>query len=223
MSEEASQFGYADSSWAALSAEDRALHRRIRPLPRVAYAVNHAVHRLENTLAQYASDSKEIGGTFDLVPDFQRGHVWHRDQQIAYIENVFRGTAPMVFKFNSPSYGQRDDPKADLAPGDFVCVDGLQRLTALRAFIAGDIKAFGDLTPTSLTGTSFDLKRMNWTCTFEVFDFTRRSELLQFYLDLNSGGTIHAPEELARVRGLLEVAIPAADAKPSSKRSSGPR
>lgn len=39
-----------------------------------------------------------------------------------------------------------------------------------------------------------------------IHTFTRRADLLQHYLDLNTGGTPHSAEEIARVRGLLNRA-----------------
>jgi hypothetical protein len=43
-----------------------------------------------------------------------------------------------------------------------------------------------------------------YTATFEIYAITRRRDLLQFYLDLNAGGTVHTTDELARVRALLK-------------------
>lgn len=53
----------------------------------------------------------------------------------------------------------------------------------------------------------------NWT--MEVFNIASRADLLQFYLDLNSGGVVHTPEELSRVGGLLDEAR-ASSSKPST-------
>lgn len=205
MNTEAAKYGYAESSWENLSEFDRQLLREIRPMPRATYSVNHSLARLEQTLEGYEKDTNEMNGTFNLNPDFQRGHVWTREQQVAYVENVFRGIAPMLFKFNAPSFGSITG--GDIPPGDFVCVDGLQRLTALREFLAGKFKVFGAYDHDSLKGTPFDSRRLNLTCVFEIFTFTHRADLLQFYLDLNSGGTVHAPEEIERVKQLRDQAL----------------
>jgi len=208
MTTEANKYGLSDAVWDRMGAADHDLMRLIRPLPRAVYAVDHPIRRLETSLESYAADSEKSGGTFDLNPDFQRGHVWTRAQQVAYVENVFRGIAPVTFKFNCRLMSGRDATVGDIHPGDFVCVDGLQRLTALRAFLRGDFGVFGDKRPADFDATTFDIKRLTWTCKFEIFDFNFRADLLQFYLDLNAGGTIHAPEELDRVRGLLAKAGP---------------
>ncbi len=42
--------------------------------------------------------------------------------------------------------------------------------------------------------------------TMEMFNIASRADLLQFYLDLNSGGVVHTDDELARVGQLLAEA-----------------
>lgn len=67
-----------------------------------------------------------------LCPDFQRGHVWTEEQQSKYIEFILRGgKTGRDFYFN---WNRKTD--------ELVCVDGLQRTTALLHFITGDIKVF---------------------------------------------------------------------------------
>jgi hypothetical protein len=80
------------------------------------------------------------------------------------------------------------------------CVDGLQRLTAVRRFLAGEIKAFG-MVAKEFTGTPFDPRR--YMLRMAVHVYQTRAELLQYYIDLNAGGTPHEPEEIERVRALL--------------------
>lgn len=78
-------------------------------------------------------------------------------------------------------------------------VDGLQRLTAIRAFINDEIKVFG-----SRYSEFEDSIRQTNTMRLNVNDLRTRAEVLQWYLDFNSGGTVHSDEELAFVAGLLE-------------------
>jgi len=70
-----------------------------------------------------------------LNPDFQRGHVWTEEQQIAYMEYLLMGgnNARTIY-FNKPSWG---DFRARSGYDEFVCVDGLQRLTAVRKYCSG--------------------------------------------------------------------------------------
>ena len=90
--------------------------------------------------------------------------------------------------------------KSDKAGKTGSCVDGLQRYTAITEFVKGNVKPFG-LTAEQLKGTQFSVNRFH--VKVAVHNFTQRSELLNHYVSMNSGGTPHSAEEIARVRALL--------------------
>lgn len=50
------------------------------------YEVDIPLNYLERTLQSYIED-----WGLEMNPDFQRGNVWTREQQIAYVEFFFRG------------------------------------------------------------------------------------------------------------------------------------
>lgn len=132
-----------------------------------------------------------------LCPDFQRGRVWTEEQKIAYVEFIMMGgnSANTVY-FNMPSWGIGNAPTEY---DDFVCVDGLQRITALLAFLNNEIKVFGSYF-SEYEGTlpwDYEIK-------INVNNLKTRKEVLQWYLELNSTGTPHTQEELDRVKKLLE-------------------
>lgn len=191
-----------------MSIEDRnkALVELIKPLPKANYEVDIFLGRASPFLEATARDY----GGLEMCPDFQRGHVWTERQQVAYMEAFFRGALPsssLLLQFNCRDFG--DDPSAratptDLPPG-FQCLDGLQRYTAAQRFMDGEIKVFG-LSADDLAGTSFDPRRMNLRFRIAVFNFRTRAEVLAHYVALNSGGTPHSPEEIRRVRRLLDEA-----------------
>jgi len=198
----ADRFGLSERHWDSLSERDQGLYEKIRPLRNAAFKVDHFLGSLETGLAAYEKDAKSRGGVFDINPDFQRGHVWDRARQISFMENAFRGTAPMTIKLNCAGWDELGSKGlGDIPGGDIVCVDGLQRLTAVRDFIAGKYTVFGDETVETLEGTSFDIRRHRLT--IEMFTIKNRADLLQFYLDLNKGGVVHTEEELSRVEGML--------------------
>lgn len=203
-SNESERYGLSPEHWAHVSERERALYRTINPLRRAAYAVDQHVGLLQEALARMATAQESLGGKLDLQPDFQRGHVWSRDKQVAFVGNLIRGSAPATLRFNCPGWTGRNKP-GDLPPADMVCVDGLQRLTAIRAFLAGEFTVFGE-TAQSLDRTAFDLNRR--MVTFEVFDIAWRADLLAFYLDINSGGVNHTAEDLDRVRAMLAQTPP---------------
>ena len=131
-----------------------------------------------------------------MNPDFQRGHVWTEQQQIAFIEYFLKGgKSGKVIYFNHPHWGRYQENDMNM-----VCVDGLQRLTAIRRFINDEIRAFG-----GLYSEFEDTPRMIKNgIKFNVNDLQTKAEVLQWYLDMNYTGTPHTEEELDRVRKLLE-------------------
>jgi hypothetical protein len=193
------------------------LHDDVRPMPSSVYAVDCRLNDLEQFLQDQEQDMKSCGGVMELNPDFQRGHVWQRFQQVRYMESFLRKIAPDRIFFNCPSYQSPGAKKkaGDIPEGTFQCVDGLQRLTAVRAFVAGEFRVFAaddgsfeGYSADDLKGTSFDPRR--YTLKICVFEFDTRAELLQFYVDLNRGGVAHSDEEIQRVKELMASAKVAA-------------
>ena len=129
-----------------------------------------------------------------LNPDFQRGHVWTEQQQIAYCEYMLSGgIGARAILFNHP--GWMDDWK-----GDFVLVDGLQRVTAARRFMRNEIPVFGTL----LRDYEDKLYFGSPSFSIHVNNLSTRAAVLRWYLELNTGGVVHTDEEIDRVRVLLE-------------------
>jgi uncharacterized protein DUF262 len=135
----------------------------------------------------------------DPNPDFQRGYVWTPEQKTRYIEFALRGgkTGRDIYT-NHPSWNRIHGRSSDA----YVLVDGKQRLEAVFGFLHNRVPVFGghyfqEFTDAlHLTGPSF-----RW----HVNDLKTRAEVLQWYIDLNSGGTVHGDEEINRVRALLEA------------------
>lgn len=154
------------------------------------YQVNINLKYLLSTLKGYEED----GLQYD--PDFQRGHVWTEQQQIAFIEFLLRGgNTGRIIYFNHP--GWMGNWK-----GDFVVVDGLQRLTACKKFLNNEIPAFGHYYNEYEDRIPSDADLI-----FNVNNLKTRKEVLQWYIEFNSGGTIHTEEEINKVKKLLEDEI----------------
>ncbi|MCP4427240.1 MAG: hypothetical protein GY803_22355 [Chloroflexi bacterium] len=77
-------------------------------------------------------------------------------------------------------------------------VDGQQRITAVRAFLNGDILAYG-----AHFHEYEDRLPLHATFAFWVNNLPNRTDVLRWYLELNEGAIAHSPEELERVRQLL--------------------
>ena len=152
------------------------------------YRVDVPLAHLEDHVARMEEDLD-----LELNPDFQRGHVWDEPRQIAYVEYVLRGgLGSSEFRLNHPGWMKS-------WKGSFVLVDGLQRITALRRFLAGEIPAFG-----GYIGEYEDPEQLNmFTVAFRVNDLRTRADVLRWYLEINTGGVVHTAEEIERVEEML--------------------
>lgn len=134
----------------------------------------------------------------EMDPDFQRGHVWTREQQIAYVEFKLRGgSGSDIILLNRPGWMQAKPH------GNMVLVDGKQRLKAVMQFLANVIPVFGNTYFNDFEDNHLISK---YYLRFVVNNLETRKEVLQWYLELNSGGTPHSKQEIERVTKLWESA-----------------
>ena len=137
---------------------------------------------------------KEVNDyNLQLNPDFQRGHVWTEEQQIAYVEFFLKGgKSGRDFYFN-------------LNDDEYVCVDGLQRTTALMRFVNNEIKVFGQY----FDEFDFDKFLVEYQARAEFAiniyrnNLSSKKEILEWYVDMNSGGTPHSKEEIERIQKMI--------------------
>jgi uncharacterized protein with ParB-like and HNH nuclease domain len=157
-----------------------------------SYQVNMPLYYVSERIKEWQED--EYYG-LQLDPDFQRGHVWTENQQIAYIEYLLRGgKSARVIYFNKPNWRGDGTYEYD----DFVCVDGLQRLTAVIKFMNNEIKVFGNYLRDFEDKLSIDIDLL-----FNVNNLKTKKEVLQWYIEFNSGGTPHSKEEIEKVKKLI--------------------
>lgn len=136
------------------------------------------------------------GFGLDLVPDFQRGHVWTTEQQIRFVEFLLSGgKSNNIIYFNCPGWQTTNDSKKD-----FVLVDGLQRLTACLSFLENKLPVFGHYRDAITGKLSYSIGLV-----FHVNNLRTRAEVLTWYLEMNSNGTPHSTEEIARVQALRDA------------------
>ncbi len=153
------------------------------------YLIDVGWGQLESLIAQWSSEQE-----VDLDPDFQRAHVWTTEQQRRFVEYVLRGgAASREIYFNCSSWDRGYDTPLYL-------VDGKQRLTAVLAFLRGDLPAFGHYY-IEYHPSGFGIASVSFR--FYVNDLPTRADMLQWYLDLNDGGTQHTSAELQKVRNML--------------------
>lgn len=208
-----------DEYWNRLSPKHQALYLLVRPLPTAAYTVDWMLNGLEGMLARTKVDVEGAGGTFDLIPDFQRGHVWTPEQRSYFVEGLIRKTAQAKVLFNCPGWTKASADVGDIPDHTFECIDGLQRLTTLQMYMRGEVEVFGGYTAAQLKGSPFDTR--SFRLQISVYEFNWRSDLLQFYLDLNQGGTVHSEAELCRVREMAVAANIVKNNKLAARHASG--
>lgn len=160
-----------------------------------SYAVDYPFHYLVKHIEE---EVLKMG--LKLCPEFQRGHVWSVDQQRAYMEFLLRGgrTGRDIY-FNYPSW-HHQVPEG--AYNDYVCVDGLQRITAISKFVHNDLQVFG-----SYYEEYTDSPRIIAdTIRLHINDLKSYSAVLQWYIEMNAGGTPHSSDEIIRVQHLMDAA-----------------
>lgn len=161
-----------------------------------SWECNYGFVYLVDTIEKW-SNGIDTDVKLEMNPDFQRGHVWTEQQQIAFVESVLKGGAKnaRVIYLNNPNWMRYSDRPYR----DFVCVDGLQRYTAIKRFVKNEIKVFG-----YYLNEFEDKLRGKHDMRLNVNDLPTRKNVLQWYLEINSGGTIHTNEEIDKVKKLLE-------------------
>lgn len=156
---------------------------------------NYAVHAPWNMLEKILEDWNNRG-QLELLPDFQRGHVWDNRKQIKYIEYGLRGgLSGKDIYFNCSTWMSSFSTPIQL-------VDGLQRITAVRRFLNNEIKAFDLYYKEYEDDLSFEISFV-----FHVNNLPTRVKVLKWYIELNEGGVVHTKKELDRVKSLLQKEI----------------
>ena len=165
---------------------------KFRDIPQFTRVGSYQVNMRLDWFVKWIKENQEECG-LEMNPDFQRDHVWTEQQQIAYIEFLLRGgKSGRVLYFNCPcwSLGGRDE--------EFVCVDGLQSSTAIVRFINNEIPAFG----TYYKDFEDDLP-MEVDVIVNVNELKTKREVLQWYIEMNEGGTPHSQDEIDRVKQMM--------------------
>lgn len=158
-----------------------------------AYEVDISWDYLETWLAGH-SDNNGLYNV-ELCPDFQRGHVWTDAQRIAFVEFKLRGgrSGDLTY-WNHPNW-------MGSWKGTLELVDGLQRITAVRMFMRDELPAFGH----RYSEYEDRLRLTDARFKVNINNLPTRAAVLRWYLELNSGGTPHSDEEIARVQALLDA------------------
>ena len=164
-------------------------------IPQFTRMPNYNVHVPWDYLEQWINNhANEHGQTLDLSPVYQRGHVWTEEQQVRYVEYVLRGgKSGLDIHFNCPGW-MSNHPSQHIE-----LVDGKQRLNAVLRFLHNEIKAFGAY----LNEYTDSMRMANVHFNIHVNNLKTQKAVMQWYVDMNSGGTVHTSEEIERVKALI--------------------
>ena len=170
-----------------------------RYIGRGSYEVHMPWAHLDQSL-----ESLGHGVGLDLNPPYQRGHVWTEAQQKAYFEFIVcGGDSAKVLMFNCPDW-----PRSRKDSGPIELVDGKQRLTAVLKFVHDELTIFDsnpEIGPTLCSELEV-LRITELRFTIYVNHLMTRAEVLDWYLQINDGGTPHTQQELDKVRRMREEA-----------------
>ncbi len=160
------------------------------------YQVNSSLQFLKQNISEWLDEDG-----LELNPDFQRGHVWNEEQQIKWMEYYFRGgKSGRILYFNAPWWGHF---KKDVLPyKDFVLVDGLQRITSFLKFLDNKIPIFDGHYYKDFEGRLRSARSCD-NIVFNVNSLPTKADVLEWYIQMNSGGTPHTEDEIDKVRDLL--------------------
>lgn len=127
-------------------------------------------------------------GDFDTDPEYQRGYCWTSEQKRDFIEFCLRGgrSASTIYWNLYPS-------------GLYELVDGKQRLDAVLGFMNNRVPAFGSYYSqfTDKLSSMVDIR-------FAVNHLQTRSEVVEWYIAMNTGGSRHTEHDLSIARECLE-------------------
>jgi hypothetical protein len=154
-------------------------------IPQREYHVDISIKRVPNMFELYH---------LNLNPDYQRDHVWTIEQKQKFIGSFLEFDMVPAFWFNF--VGQESE-----------IIDGKQRIQAILDWVSGKIIAdcpcgaaihYNDL-------DTLDLRMLNTIMISCNFVRLNRKEVMEFYIRLNSGGTVHTQEEIQKVKDLINT------------------
>lgn len=127
-----------------------------------------------------------------VLPPWQRPEVWTVEQKVRFIEGVFLGLGTGYYVVHAPDWEDSGKPKRMAG----WLLDGQQRITAIRDFMADRFSIFDGVLFSSLDhGTA---RRRFLFQSFPCFEVTYtwdESLLRDLYDRLIFGGTPHTPDQ----------------------------
>lgn len=137
---------------------------------------------------QHLKDARRL----ELEPAFQRCHVWSKEDQIAFVEYGLRGgLSGRDVYLNARRWGTGE-------PHPLVLVDGLQRVTAVLAFLNDEFSAYGSVYSEYEDKLGYSGPCFNW----HVNDLPTMQMVIDWYVELNTTGKAHTKNEIEHAKSV---------------------
>lgn len=156
------------------------------------YKVNTFLDNLEDTINRFVREYN-----LNLNPDFQRAHVWDLDKRVKYVEFLLKGGKSNPIYFNCVNW------RSFKSLGEFVIVDGKQRLTSILMFLDNEFPVFKEMDSDGIGYYAREFDMIPNDVEFIINDLPTRELVLKWYLQMNEGNVAHTKEELDKVRQML--------------------
>lgn len=154
----------------------------IKQFPRSNYYINVPWSHINNWLEDQGSYFK-----LELEPDFQRGYVWSTYQKESYLEYILRGgVSGKDIYWNCKGW----DNAVKNSP--LQIVDGKQRLNAVQEFLSDKVMVFGHY----YSEFEDKLSLIQHNFNVHVNSLQSDQEIVEWYISMNVGGSVHTPEDL---------------------------
>lgn len=156
------------------------------------YQINVSLDYIKDKIEK---DIEEYG--LNLDPDFQRAHVWNMEQRVSYMEFLLKGGKSNPIYFNHEGWMRSFN-------GEYVIVDGKQRLTSILMFLNNEYPVFKEMDKEGIGFYAREFDIIPNDVVFIVNDLPNRELVLKWYLQMNKGNVAHTKEELDKVGRMIE-------------------
>lgn len=160
---------------------------KFRDIPKFPFASYH-VNVSWKYFTEWIGDKNDDSLTCDMEPFYQRDYIWTTEQKIAYVEYQLKGgfSGRDIF-WNCPTWMNFKKT------GNIIqLVDGKQRINAVTEFLNDKIPAFG------IKYSEFEDKMhpLDPSFIFHVNNLQTEREVVEWYVGMNTGGSIHTEKDL---------------------------